>query len=159
MVIHSTIRINTNKNILKRFQANSYAKIGVLSSTNKVVTKGENSTTLAYLAVLHHYGSIHTRLPARDIYYHNIISNKKIVQNAIPFARQQMANSFDINILLQILSKTVLDGIIIQAFRNGGFGKWAKNALSTIKRKGHSQILVDTGELMRAQTMEIIKSL
>lgn len=45
--------------------------------------------------------------------------------------------------------------ISLQAFRTGGFGKWADNDPYTVKRKGSSKPLIDTGTLRNAITWVI----
>jgi phage gpG-like protein len=42
------------------------------------------------------------------------------------------------------------------AFESGGFGKWRELAPSTIRRKGSSAILIDTGQLRRAITSKVV---
>lgn len=47
--------------------------------------------------------------------------------------------------------------IVQLAFASRGFGQWAPNAESTISRKGSSSPLIDTGQLRRAVTSDVIK--
>lgn len=46
--------------------------------------------------------------------------------------------------------------IVDDAFTSGGFGKWAPNAPSTIKRKGSDKPLINIGELRRSITSQVL---
>ena len=49
------------------------------------------------------------------------------------------------------------ENIVQKAFETGGFGKWLPDAPSTIRRKGSSAILIDTGQLRRSITSRVVK--
>ena len=50
-----------------------------------------------------------------------------------------------------------VEGIIDDAFSSQGWGKWPKNAASTIKRKGSSARNIDTGQVRRAVTSDVVE--
>lgn len=47
--------------------------------------------------------------------------------------------------------------IIDDAFKSGGFGSWEKNSEATIKRKGSSKPLIDTGQLRASISSTVIE--
>lgn len=50
----------------------------------------------------------------------------------------------------------VCEIIIQKGFESGGYGKWKPLAASTIRRKGSDAILIDTTQLRRSVTSEVI---
>jgi hypothetical protein len=46
--------------------------------------------------------------------------------------------------------------IIQAAFQSGGFGHWKPDSLSTMKRKGSTAPLIDTGQLRRSITSDVV---
>ncbi len=46
--------------------------------------------------------------------------------------------------------------IILKGFETGGFGKWKALKASTITRKGSDRILVDTAQLKKSVTSEVV---
>ena len=51
----------------------------------------------------------------------------------------------------------IAESVIQDAFATSGWGKWAPNAPSTVKQKGSDKPLIDTGELRRSISSEVIK--
>lgn len=47
------------------------------------------------------------------------------------------------------------EAAILAAFDSGGFGSWLPLARSTIRRKGSSAVLIDTGQLRRSIASEV----
>ncbi len=48
--------------------------------------------------------------------------------------------------------------IVLKAFDSGGFGTWAPLSPVTIKRKGHSQILIETQQLRNSIDYELVRA-
>lgn len=48
------------------------------------------------------------------------------------------------------------EGIIQDAFSTSGFGQWKANKSSTVRQKGSSKPLIDTGQLRRAISSEVV---
>ena len=46
--------------------------------------------------------------------------------------------------------------VINDAFESGGFGEWAPLKPETIRRKGSDKILIDTGDLRRSISYEVM---
>lgn len=51
----------------------------------------------------------------------------------------------------------IAETVIQDAFETSGWGKWAPNAPYTVKQKGSDKPLIDTGELRRSISSEVIK--
>lgn len=51
----------------------------------------------------------------------------------------------------------IAETVIQDAFATSGWGKWEANRPSTVKRKGSDKPLIDTGELRRSISSEVIK--
>lgn len=46
---------------------------------------------------------------------------------------------------------------VLEAFDSAGFGDWESNAASTIKKKGSSRPLIDTGQLRRSIASAVVR--
>ena len=49
------------------------------------------------------------------------------------------------------------EAIVLSAFETKGFGKWPDNSPATIARKGSDKPLIDTSQLRRAVTSDVVK--
>ena len=47
---------------------------------------------------------------------------------------------------------------IQEAFNTGGWGVWPKLALSTVKRKGSSRILIETAQMRKAISSRVVSA-
>lgn len=52
---------------------------------------------------------------------------------------------------------TACEFVIQQAFATSGFGTWAENSAYTIKMKGSSKPLIDTSQLRRSVTSDVVR--
>jgi len=57
--------------------------------------------------------------------------------------------------VLRIIGQASLN-IIKDAFHTGGWGRWAKLKWATIRRKGSSDVLIDTTQLERSITFAVV---
>jgi len=57
--------------------------------------------------------------------------------------------------LLRAIGEASL-AVIKDAFKTGGFGRWAKLRPYTIRRKGNDRILIDSGQLERSVTYAVV---
>jgi hypothetical protein len=53
---------------------------------------------------------------------------------------------------------TVARNLVDAAFASGGFGQWAPNTPATIRRKGSSAPLIDSAQLRKSVTYQVVRS-
>lgn len=60
--------------------------------------------------------------------------------------------------MIQVLADIGIgcEAVILQAFESGGWGSWKANKPSTVRRKGSSQPLIDTGQLRRSIASAVV---
>lgn len=155
------VQISTNIKLdpIKAFQANINkaigVKIGILGSTD-ARDDGEPLGN-AGIGVVQEYGSITNNIPARSF-----------LRMPLEMKKDQLNAVFEKTSVKEILLKGDIKGafkklgveaeaIIDDAFKSGGFGTWPKNAPSTVAQKKSSKPLIDTSELRRSITSQVVE--
>ncbi len=149
------IKINTEG--LKRLQNllvknKKSLRIGILGNTNSR-TEGLSNATIG---AIHELGSEERKIPKRSFLKMPIeVKQKEIANFALIYMQKDIKNY---NTFKTSLTKIGLftRGMIQQAFSTKGFGTWAPNTSFTIKKKGSSSPLIDTGQLRRSIAQDII---
>lgn len=130
-------------------------RVGILGSKNSRQDGG--TITNAEIGAIHELGSIENNIPPRsflrmplEIRKEELIAvfEKTSVKKAIGEGDYEKVHT-----LIGIQA----EAIIQEAFSTGGFGQWPALAPETVKAKGSSAILIDTSELRRAQTSDVVK--
>src|SRR5690606_9071336 len=121
-------------------------KVGVLAADNA----RDDGFGNAEIGLNQEVGSLSRNIPARSWLRMPIEEKQKDLVKFLQTDRaQELAEELDFETLLELLGLKA-EGIIDEAFRTGGFGKWAANAPATIAAKGSSNPLIDKSELRRA---------
>lgn len=110
---------------------------------NKETVKDEPQFNLASLAAVLEFGSADKRIPSRPFLRQTLAENH---DKYVKFFSSQFQDGMaveEIYTQLAVMAKRDVQGNI----RNGN---WVANAPSTIKRKGSSKPLIDTGRLMQS---------
>lgn len=110
------------------------------------------------LGLIQMFGSITNGIPPRDFLLMPLITKHREIIQAFgsgsirdAFARGDYKKMF---VLLGIKAEEIVQN----AFETGGFGQWAPNETATINRKGSSSPLIDTGQLRRAVTSDVVSN-
>tara|TARA_R110000851_G_scaffold306239_5_gene464506 strand:- start:1674 stop:2150 length:477 start_codon:yes stop_codon:yes gene_type:complete len=155
MKIESKVDLSGFNNLKKALDANMEVRVGVLSNKN-----GRNDTqSNASVGATHEFGSVTNKIPARSWLRMPIQVKIKEIQKAIFKKRTQIeadllrGNSKSLFTILGLSAEKVIQ----DSFESGGFGKWAKLNAETIKRKGSSAPLIDSGQLRRSVTSAVVK--
>ena len=151
----SSIRVNLDGlEDIKHQVGNRYrARVGILGS-HASRTNGELDN--ATLGVIHMFGSVARNIPPRDFLVMPIETKKRELIRAI--ATGSMRDAFkrgDYKRMFALLGAKA-EEIVQQAFETGGFGRWPPLKPQTIARKGSAAILIDTGQLRRAITSDVV---
>ena len=152
-----SIKVNLDglRDLKKQLNTNYYVKVGILADGKAAESHGEIDN--ATLGVVHELGSIKRRIRARSWLRMPLESRKG---ELIKFLRSDRVKALigegkikEVFKLLGLKAEAIIDS----AFRSGGFGQWADLKESTIKEKGSAAILIDTSQLRRSVTSEVVK--
>jgi hypothetical protein len=123
---------------------NKVVKVGVLGNTR-------NASILA----THEFGSITKRIPRRSVLKDTLIYKKEDLE--IKVIQLTIDNLGKKNGLMIALKKLGIfaEKLIQEAFKTGGFGKWAPLSKKTIEKKKSNSILIDTAQLRRGITSKV----
>lgn len=139
-------------------------KVGILGSDgSKQVRNDDNELgkiTMATLGAIHEFGSTKVNIPSRSFLQMPIETRFK----------DELGKNVGFKTALKELNVTKLNdeagesavAVITDAFASGGFGEWAPLKEETIRRKTKNgkrgdAILIDTGDLRRSITYEVVK--
>lgn len=152
--------VSKMKTLLKFLQGGMPGiKVGIMGQKN--ARKGDIPSN-AEIGFTNEFGKMtgHPKIPARSFirvplnshFYDKLVSKKSLTKDEFEKAVQSgQADQFAKKVGI------VAEETIQEAFATRGWGKWAPNKPSTIKRKGSDSPLIDTGELRRSISSELIK--
>lgn len=140
------------KFIDKSLKDNYKVRVGILGS------KGSQSVSedmdMAGLGAVHEFGSISRNIPRRS-FLQDPLENKVwefVKKNADMYYKSIKEGTT--KKWYQALA-TEAEAIVQNAFETSGDGEWQANSEITIKRKGSSKPLIDTGSLRRSIASEV----
>jgi hypothetical protein len=139
----------------KGFGASYRTRVGVLGEK---AARTQGGISNAELGVIQMFGSYTKGIPPRDFLLMPLERNRKEII-------KQMNGSSEVRVavdkknyrrVFQLLGLKA-EQYINAAFTTGGFGQWPPNAPATVAAKGSSSPLIDTGELRRSISSDVIK--
>lgn len=148
-------------NLLKITKGKAFAKVGILSGTtqrDEQSSSEDKSMTNVEIGVIHEFGSASQNTPPRSFLRMPLEEKSDIITEAGSDKGDlvtELAGGGGINAAVERMGLAA-EAIIQDAFSSNGFGKWAANSQATIARKGSSAPLIDTGQLRRAVTSEVV---
>lgn len=130
-------------------------RVGILGNKNNRNDPKSKGKTNADIGLIHEFGT--PKIPQRSFLRMPLFvkSDRILKEMADAQTLKDFANG-DILKILGYLGK-VCERVILDAFDTKGFGDWAANAASTIKRKKGSQPLIDHGFLRRSISSDVVK--
>jgi len=154
---------------LKRGLGAAYrTRVGILGSHVQRATKEfyskfgyvgqdkDEAITNAELGLIQMYGSITNNIPPRDFLVMPIEHKKRELMRLLSSSPARAAfEAKDYRKIYEILGAGAV-GFVDEAFATGGFGTWPDIKEATKRRKGSSAILIDTAELRKSQSFDII---
>jgi hypothetical protein len=138
-------------------RAGTYARVGVVGDT--AARTGESyAMTNAEIGLINEVGSMENNIPARSwLRVPMWLKEKEIAAFVKSPAIMKMLLGGKVTEALKLIG-IFGESIIKEAFNTRGFGQWEPNAPSTIARKGSSAPLIDTSQLRRAVTSDVVQS-
>jgi phage gpG-like protein len=132
-------------------------RVGILGSKNARSGKSGGDMTNAELGMIHELGSETANIPPRSFLVMPLELKKGELMSVFQTGAMKAAlDNGDIKKAHQLLGLKA-EEIVQQAFSTGGFGQWPALKPATVAHKGSSAILIDQGELRRAQTSDVVK--
>lgn len=129
-------------------------RVGIFTNKN---TRKEEGVTNADVGLAHELGSPTRHIPIRSWLVMPLrVSQKEIVRKASIGLLDLLAADKMERVMRDF--GFACEDSILDAFKSGGFGTWKPLKPSTIKRKGSSAILIDTGQLRRAVASQVVKA-
>ena len=131
------------------------ARVGILGDNAQRTDGGPLNN--ATLGVIQMFGSITKNIPPRDFLYMPVQSHARDVTRAMSAGSVKSAIvAGDFKKVYALLGAKALE-FVLMGFETSGFGQWAPNAPSTIRQKKSDRPLIDTSQLRRAQTSDVVK--
>lgn len=152
-----SVTIQSNFKPLTKLRGNLKKEIGVKVG---VLGSGEARTGgplgNAEIGLIQEFGSVTKKIPPRSWLVMPLTTHAKDIEAAFNKSSiNKKVMGGDIVGAMKLVG-IVAENIIHDAFKTGGFGKWAPNAPSTVKSKGSSAPLIDTRQLDRSVTSEVV---
>ena len=141
------------KDVQKGLSKAGYVKVGVLGNE---ASRGEEGINNAELGAVQEFGSASKNIPPRSFLRAPLEGDKKQIIKALQSkAVKKAIEEGNAEAALELVG-IAAEGVVDEAFATSGGGTWAANKPSTVRKKGSSRPLVDTGELRRSITSEVI---
>lgn len=147
--------------IEKALGAKLAARVGILGSktARSKSAEGKSQPTNAFIGLVHEKGSYSQHIPRRSFleatFEHK---GKRLLRIKGSLWQWFIKGDQSVGRLKKIYASLGQMGEVMvqEAFETGGFGAWPPDAPATIKRKKSSAILIDTGQLRRAITSDVV---
>ena len=112
--------------------------------------------TNAEVGVIHEFGAPNAKIPERSFLRMPILSRLDDEIRTVPAGDwKDLLVSSGLPGVLRAIGQSAVN-VIQMAFHTGGFGRWAKLKPATMRRKGSSDILVDSTQLRRSITFAVV---
>ena len=136
-------------------------RVGILGNRNERFDINTSTTTRDKLntptrGLIHEFGSVANNIPERSFLRMPLLTRLPSKVNQI--GRQVWRDLVTGQGLLPALKQLGVLGenIVQEAFATRGFGQWAANKAATIRRKKSSMPLIDTAQLRKSVTSEVV---
>lgn len=128
---------------------------------NKTYTKKtgtDSAMSNAEIGTIHEFGSVSANIPPRSFLRMPIETKRDDVIKAMTGSTVRRA--FEARQFRKIFSLlgVAAENIVQDAFSTGGFGKWPALKASTVRAKGSSAPLINSGQLRKSVTSDVVKS-
>lgn len=132
------------------------ARVGILE--NKATSPhADSELTNGEIGVVHELGSETRNIPPRSFLRLPVETKGKEIMSAMGGKTIQAAIEAKQYKTAYALLGVVAEGYVKQSFATSGYGQWAALKPATVKAKGSSRPLIDTGQLRRSVTSDVIK--
>ena len=120
-------------------------------------SKGDQSISNAELMLLMIFGVLSRNIPALEPLFTPIIKHRRELMQSLGSGAMRAAfQAGDYEKMFKLLG-IAGEAIVQQAFETSGDGTWAPNAPSTIAAKESSQPLIDTAQMRKSVSSDVVK--
>jgi hypothetical protein len=140
--------------LVKSLGKDTYVKVGVLG--DKTTRDDGGNLTNAAIGVIQEFGSVTNNIPARSFLRMPLESH---AEQILSFVGSKKVSSLLLAGKPAEALKLVglyAEAWVHSAFASRGFGSWAPNAPLTVRRKKSSAPLIDTRQLERSISSEVV---
>ncbi|MEZ5691190.1 MAG: hypothetical protein R3D71_05960 [Rickettsiales bacterium] len=138
--------------IKKRLKENYSVRVGVLGDKNQRDGELSNSD----IGLKHELGVPDENIPRRSFLRDPLTKNKKqLIKTFESDLAKEAIENFDFKLLYKLIGIQA-EAIIQEAFATRGFGEWLPNSPLTVKLKGSDSPLIDTAELRKSISSEVV---
>lgn len=154
-----TMNLDGLEDLARQLGRKYRARVGILGShADRPAVSGskvKNPLNNAELGMVHMFGSIKRKIPARDFLKMPIEFKKQEIIKAMgtTVVKKALENR-EIKRIYKILGAAA-EAAVLEGFQTGGFGKWPALKPRTVARKGSNKILIDTSELQKSITSDV----
>lgn len=142
--------------LVKELGGQYVARVGILGSNAGAAHTGTDLTN-AEIGLIHEFGSLSRNIPPRSFLRMPVeVKQQEIVQGMASYRTKNALEKGEIKRVYRDLG-LYAEGFVKQAFASGGYGNWAPNKPSTVAQKGSDKPLIDTAQLRRSITSDVIK--
>ena len=141
---------------IKKQVGNTYrTRVGVLGSD--AARNSDSGINNATLMLIQMFGSVSRNIPARDPLFQPLIRHRRELIRALGGGKSKDAFARrDFKKLFQLLG-VAAEAIVQNAFETSGDGQWPPNKPATIRAKGSSKPLINTAQMRRAVSSDVVK--
>ena len=133
------------------------ARVGVLGG-HAARTDSKTGINNATLMLIQMFGSLSRNIPARDPLYMPLIRHRReLMQKLGSNSMHQAFMAKDFKKMFLLLG-VAAEEIVQNAFETSGDGTWAPNLAGTIAAKGSSKPLINTGELRKSISSDVVNN-
>lgn len=140
------------------------AKVGIIGDKAKVKRAADSGEVLtnAQIGFIQEFGRLQgkPKIPARSFLVMPLkLYLDEFLQKRKGMTRQEFEKAVRSGKADKFIKKLgiVAEEVIQTAFETEGFGNWAPNSPATVAKKGSDKPLIDTGELRRSISSEVVK--
>ena len=117
---------------------------------------GKSYINNATLALIQIFGSLTRNIPARDFLLMPIMKKRReLIQSLQTGSMRDAFMKGDYKKMMELLGVKA-EEIVQQAFETSGFGSWAPNKPATIAAKGSSAPLINTAQLRKSVSSDVV---
>lgn len=150
------VNLDALESIRKEVGDSYRARVGVLGGTAHQTDGSDSSLTNATLMLIMMFGSITKNIPPRDPLLAPILRHRRDLIRKLGGGQMKAAfERRDYKAMFALLG-VAGEEIVQQAFETSGDGTWPPNRPATIKAKGSSKPLINTSQLRRSVSSDVV---
>lgn len=132
-------------------------QVGLFGDKNTRREDPATGLTNAEVGFIQEMGSVARKIPRRSFLWDTFALRGQKVMAQLRGAVENLFKKGKVDEYLKQASNAATN-VVDEAFYTSGWGSWKPNKPSTIKRKGSSRPLIETGQLRRAITARVVRA-